>query len=201
MELSEKIKQLRTDKSWTQEELAGKIFVSRTAISKWESGRGYPSIDSLKALSAIFGVSLDQLLSNDELISVAENDSKIKSQKMQDLVFASLDSMVGLLFFLPFFGQAIGSRIQMVSLLDLSEMAMLLQISYIVLCTISLLFGLIEFIFVTNENEHWRKSKVIISLGLMLLITLGFILSRQPYAAVYILAMLVVKGIILIYQR
>lgn len=201
MELSEKIKQLRTDKNWTQEELAGKIFVSRTAISKWESGRGYPSIDSLKALSAIFGVSIDQLLSNDELISLAENDSKIKSQKMQDLVFAALDSMVGLLFFLPFFGQTIGSNIQMVSLLNLSEMTTLLQGSYIVLCTISLLFGLVEFVFVTNENERWRKDKVIISLGLMLLITLSFILSRQPYAAVYLLAMLVVKGIILIYQR
>lgn len=201
MELSEKIKQLRTDKNWTQEELAGKIFVSRTAISKWESGRGYPSIDSLKALSAIFGVSIDQLLSNDELISLAENDSKIKSQKMQDLVFAALDSMVGLLFFLPFFGQTIGSNIQMVSLLNLSEMTTLLQGSYIVLCTISLLFGLVEFVFVINENERWRKNKVIISLGLMLLITLSFILSRQPYAAVYLLAMLVVKGIILIYQR
>lgn len=201
MELSEKIKQLRTDKKWTQEELAGKIFVSRTAISKWESGRGYPSIDSLKALSAIFGVSIDQLLSNDELITLAENDSKIKSQKMQDLVFAALDSMVGLLFFLPFFGQTIGSNVQMVSLLNLSEMTTLLQGSYIVLCTISLLFGVIEFIFVTNENERWRKNKVIISLGLMLLITLSFILSRQPYAAVYLLAMLVVKGIILIYQR
>ena len=38
----------------TQEELAEALFVSRTAISKWESGRGYPSIDSLKEISTFF---------------------------------------------------------------------------------------------------------------------------------------------------
>ena len=48
MEFSEKLQKLRKDRSLTQEELAEALFVSRTAISKWESGRGYPSIDSLK---------------------------------------------------------------------------------------------------------------------------------------------------------
>ena len=51
MEFNEKLQQLRKQKGITQEELAVAIYVSRTAISKWESGRGYPSIDSLKALS------------------------------------------------------------------------------------------------------------------------------------------------------
>ena len=54
MELGEKLQQLRKTRGMTQEELAEALFVSRTAISKWESGRGYPSIDSLKAPSAFF---------------------------------------------------------------------------------------------------------------------------------------------------
>ena len=51
MEFNEKLQKLRKGKKLTQEELAQDLFVSRTAISKWESGRGYPSIDSLKEIS------------------------------------------------------------------------------------------------------------------------------------------------------
>ena len=51
MEFNEKLQELRKGKKLTQEELAQDLFVSRTAISKWESGRGYPSIDSLKEIS------------------------------------------------------------------------------------------------------------------------------------------------------
>ena len=67
MELSEKIQQLRKAKGLTQEELAEKLFVSRTAVSKWESGRGYPGIDSLKAIAAFFSVTVDELISGEEL--------------------------------------------------------------------------------------------------------------------------------------
>ena len=57
MEFNEKLQELRKAKSLTQEELAEALFVSRAAISKWESGRGYPSLDSLKEISKFFSVS------------------------------------------------------------------------------------------------------------------------------------------------
>jgi DNA-binding XRE family transcriptional regulator len=44
MELNEKLQELKKQKQLTQEELAESLYVSRTAISKWESGRGYPSM-------------------------------------------------------------------------------------------------------------------------------------------------------------
>ena len=59
MTFGKKIKKLRTDNGLTQDELAEKIYVTRTAISKWESGRGFPNIESLKAISKYFSVSLD----------------------------------------------------------------------------------------------------------------------------------------------
>ena len=76
MEFNEKLQELRKQKNLTQEELAGDLFVSRTAISKWESGRGYPGIDSLKEISRYFSVSIDELLSGEELLSVAENEKQ-----------------------------------------------------------------------------------------------------------------------------
>ena len=56
MEFGEKLCELRKSKGLTQEELAKDLYVSRTAISKWESGRGYPSIDSIKEISKYFSV-------------------------------------------------------------------------------------------------------------------------------------------------
>ena len=50
MEFNEKLQQLRTGKNLTQEQLAEQLYVSRTAISKWESGKGYPNIESLKCI-------------------------------------------------------------------------------------------------------------------------------------------------------
>lgn len=58
MEFCEKLQELRKKRGLTQEELAEQLCVSRTAISKWESGRGYPSIDSLKAIAKYFSVSI-----------------------------------------------------------------------------------------------------------------------------------------------
>lgn len=70
MEFHEKLQELRKQRGMTQEELAAALYVSRTAVSKWESGRGYPSIDSLKAVSGFFGVSLDQLLSSEAVLTL-----------------------------------------------------------------------------------------------------------------------------------
>lgn len=67
MTFGEKIKKLRKENEMTQEELAEKILVTRTAISKWETDKGYPSIDSLKLLSNLFHISIDELISDDDV--------------------------------------------------------------------------------------------------------------------------------------
>ena len=67
MTFGEKLKKLRNDNGLTQDELAEKIYVTRTAISKWETDKGYPSIDSLKQLSNLFHISIDELISNTDI--------------------------------------------------------------------------------------------------------------------------------------
>ena len=55
MEFNEKLQLLRKQNNMTQEQLAEKLYVSRTAVSKWESGKGYPNIESLKVYPGFFG--------------------------------------------------------------------------------------------------------------------------------------------------
>lgn len=76
MEFGDKLKKLRSDSGLSQEELAEKIFVTRTAVSKWETKKGYPSIDSLKLIADLFGVTLDELISDDDVESKKMIDDK-----------------------------------------------------------------------------------------------------------------------------
>lgn len=62
MTFGEKLKQLRKEKNYSQEELAEKLSVSRQAVTKWETDAGTPDIENIKAISALFGVSLDELI-------------------------------------------------------------------------------------------------------------------------------------------
>ena len=91
MEFHEKLQELRKSRGLTQEELAQDLYVSRTAISKWESGRGYPSIDSLKEISNYFSVTIDDLLSSEKLLSIAEKENKSNLRNMCDLIFGIID--------------------------------------------------------------------------------------------------------------
>ena len=74
--LSENLKTLRKNKGLTQEELAIRINVVRQTVSKWESGRGYPNIESLKEISKFFSVSIDELLSGEKLLFIAEKEKR-----------------------------------------------------------------------------------------------------------------------------
>ena len=89
MTFGEKLKKLRNERQLTQDELAEKIFVTRTAISKWETDKGYPSIDSLKQLSNLFEVSIDDLISDSDIENKQLLD-KAKSRKFYLCAIACL---------------------------------------------------------------------------------------------------------------
>jgi len=201
MEFNEKLQELRKHKSLTQEELAEALFVSRTAVSKWESGRGYPNIDSLKAIARFFGVTIDELLSGDELLTIAEKDTEQKENHIRDLVFGLLDISVSILFFLPLFGQKINGIIQEVSLLFLTEIASYLQISYFVVLIGIAVFGILTLALQKCQLLFWVRNKNRISLILNAVGVTLFIISTQPYAAILLFVFLVIKGFMLIKSR
>ena len=156
MEFNEKLQELRKQKGLTQEELARQIFVSRTAISKWESGRGYPNLDSLKALARFFCVTVDELLSGDEVLSIAEKDRQESRQVMQALVFGLLDVSVALLLFLPFFGQTANGMVQSVSLPALTGTAGWLKVTYLAVVIATSLLGLLILTLLHCRNGLWQ---------------------------------------------
>ena len=201
MEFNEKLQELRKQKGLTQEELAKMLYVSRTAISKWESGRGFPNIESLKAISKFFSVSLDELLSGEEILVIAEEDHKKKEANLYDIVFGLLNCGAALLLFLPFFGQKNGETMRGVSLFALTEIQMYLKILYFSAVICITLMGLLSLALQNCKTVAWVRSKTVISLLLDVFAMLLFVISQQPYAAVYIFVFLAVKTILLIKRR
>jgi len=198
MEFNEKLQELRKKKGLTQEELAEVLFVSRTAISKWESGRGYPNIDSLKVIANFFVVTIDELLSGDELLTIAEDDTKQKEKHFRDLVFGLLDCSIAMFFFLPFFGQTVEGILQEVSLLSLSEIAPYLRTAYFVVVIGIIVFGILTLALQNFRQAFWARNKSKVSLVLNTVGALLFIISSQPYAAAFLFIFLVIKVFILI---
>lgn len=201
MEFHEKLQELRKAKGLTQEELAQALFVSRTAISKWESGRGYPNIDSLKSIAKFFSVTVDALLSSGEMLSIAEADQQQKGKHLRETAFGVLDLSFVLLLFLPLFGQATGGGVYGVSLLSLTETANWLKFLYFDIVTSTAVWGVLTLALQGLQNARWEKLSGVASLVLGVVAVLLFTVSRQPYAAVFALVPLAVKVFILIRSK
>ncbi|WP_295085679.1 helix-turn-helix transcriptional regulator [Ruminococcus sp.] len=96
MELSSRIKKLRTEKGWSQEVLAQRAYVSRQTISNWETERSYPDVHSLLILSDLFGVSLDELIKGD-VDTMKEEITKNDGKEMKKLYnLAGIECLAGL---------------------------------------------------------------------------------------------------------
>ena len=201
MEFNKKLQELRKQKGLTQEELATSLYVSRTAISKWESGRGYPNIESLKAIAKFFCVTVDELLSTDEVLTIAEEDSKRKEKHFRDLMYGLLDICIALLLFLPFFAEDADGIIQSVSLIALDGVQTYLKIAYLAVVIGTTVMGVLTLTLQNCQASIWVKSKTAISLALGALLVLLFMISSQPYAAVFAFVLLVIKALMLIKRQ
>ena len=198
MELKDKLQELRKNMGFTQEELARALYVSRTAISKWESGRGYPSIDSLKEIAKFFNVTIDELLSGEQLLTLAEESNKQTKKHFGDLVFGLLDLSVALLLFLPFFAVRTGSEIISVSLTALYGVQPYLKIVFCVMVGLVAITGILTLALQRYSPLIWVKGKAIISIILGGILVVLFIISLQPYASIFAFVLLAIKALLLI---
>ncbi len=200
MEFNEKLQKLRKEQNLTQEELAEKLFVSRTAISKWESGRGYPSIDSLKVIAKYFHITIDELIGNEEIISLAEQDIKEHNKKHTALICGVLDCFVALLLFLPLFGNADSSGAS-VTVFSLTGVSGWLKIVFIVAIGLTVLNGFCGVVLGSFDKPIWNRRSVVTGLGLSILAVVLFIVTRQPYAGAFCFFVLIIKGILFLESK
>lgn len=83
MTLGEKIKEARKEAGLSQEQLAEKMCVSRSAIAKWETDKGMPDVNNLKVIAQLLNVSIDYLLDEDEKISFNEMKEAINLEEYE----------------------------------------------------------------------------------------------------------------------
>ena len=193
MEFNEKIQKLRVSHNLTQEELAEKLFVSRTAVSKWESGKGYPNIDTLKLVSKFFDVSIDYLICGNETAIYLENNIKNGKNKLTYLILSILDCLTLLLFFIPVFRNGNEIKFNSVPVYKLSECGVWLKILFILVICLNFLIGFSGLI-INNFDLKFTLS-ILVKIGIVVnfIGTALFVFSRQAYAGLFYLIMFAIK--------
>lgn len=197
MEFNEKLQELRKNKGLTQEELAEALYVSRTAISKWESGRGYPNIDSLKEISNYFSVSIDDLLSGDKLISIAQNENKSNIRNICSFLFGFIDLCSLMLVVFPLYPNTVDGYVYSVNLFAYSQSSIFSVIYWIMFISLTLL-GFIKVLMTKVRPDKNYKLLMEISIILNILIVVFLALRREAYAVTITILFLVIKGFIFI---
>ena len=192
MEFHEKLQELRKSKGLTQEELAEALFVSRTAVSKWESGRGYPSIDSLKEISRFFGVTIDELIRPREMMTAAEDDKKVLVGRYVSVICNALDLLTAVLLFLPVFGNGTDLPAS-VSLFSLTGVRPWLKGVFIAVIGLIILNGGCGLVLSRFDRPVWNKHRLVTGMALSVTGVGVFIGARQPYAGIVCFSILVIK--------
>lgn len=200
MEFHEKLQELRKSRGLTQEELAEALFVSRTAISKWESGRGHPSIDSLKEISSYFSVSIDDLLSGEQLIFIAEKENKSNLNSVCDLLLGFVDLFSLMLIFLPLYPKPVNGYIYSVNLFGYVDSNTFIIRIYWALFISLTITGIVKIMMVYFKFEKGQKAVTSISVGLSIIAVLFLAMAREPYAITVTFLLLLIKGILLYKQ-
>ena len=200
MEFNEKLVQLRKSRNMTQDELAEALYVSRAAVSKWESGRGLPSIDSLKDIAKFFSVSIDELLSGEKLLSLAEKENSSNTIKICDIIFGVADLLSFVLFVLPLYPSTIEGFVYSVSLLSYTETSKINIAVYWVLFALLILSGAVKLIFAKLKAEKCSKASGYVSLVVSMVTVLFLALTREAYALVVVFLLFVIKVTVFINQ-
>ena len=190
MEFNEKLQELRKARGLTQEELAEALFVSRTAISKWESGRGYPSIDSLKQIANYFSISIDELLSGERLITIAENENRTNLKNMGNMLFGVVDIFSFIMIILPLYPNKIDDYIYSVNLFNYTQTAVFNLVIMWSFYLALILIGISKILLTQLNIEKGQKVITNISLVLGILAVLYLAMTRDAYAITVVFVLL-----------
>ncbi len=160
MELKDRLKMLRAKANLTQEDLANHIFVSRTLVSKWESGDRYPSKENLTRLAVFFQISQDELIGEQK-----EKDTYIR-YNIISIAYSSICGVIilGLIVMMIF---AIIERVTMND--DWTRIGgLIISIVFV----LPLILGLVLFEAITLKKKSGYKTLELYSLFVLILVWL-----------------------------
>ena len=143
-------------------------------------------------------MTVDELLSSGEVLTIAEEDGKRKETHFRDLMYGLLDICIAMLLFLPFFADDADGIIQSVSLIALDGVQPYVKTTYLAVVISIIVMGVLTLALQNCQWVAWVKSKTTVSLALGAILVLLLMISSQPYAAVFAFALLVIKALILI---
>ncbi len=143
-------------------------------------------------------MSVDELLSGDALLTMAEAEGRQRASRIRGLVLGLLDCGMSLLLFLPLFGQRSGETVQAVSLFFLTAVQPYLKTAFLAAVILQVLLGILSLALQSGGSARWRTCQVRLSLGLNAAAAVLFVATQQSYASVFALALLLVKALLLI---
>lgn len=198
MDFGEKLKALRTERGLTQEQLAAKLYVSRTAVSKWETGGGSPNLDSLQVVARLFDVSVDDLLSTDDLIVLARDERRSTARSSGMLSFGLLDVLAVVFAFIPLYGVDDGSLVRMANLADYgASVDFGASFAVMAAAVVSLMFvGAVEILLAAAGSRRAARIVALVGFAVQALAVVLFASTMQPYATTLMFALLLAKVVV-----
>lgn len=198
MDFGEKLKALRTERGLTQEQLAARLYVSRTAVSKWETGGGSPNLDSLQAVARLFDVSVDDLLSTDDLIVLARDERRSTARSSGMLSFGLLDVLAVVFAFIPLYGVDDGSFVRMANLADYgASVDFGASFAVMAAAVVSLMFvGAVEIVLAAAGSRRAARIVALVGFAVQALAVVLFASTMQPYATTLMFALLLAKVVV-----
>ena len=198
MDFGEKLKALRTERGLTQEQLAARLYVSRTAVSKWETGGGSPNLDSLQAVARLFDVSVDDLLSADDLIVLARDERRSTARSSGMLSFGLLDVLAVVFAFIPLYGVDDGSFVRMANLADYgASVDFGASFAVMAAAVVSLMFvGAVEILLAAAGSRRAARIVALVGFAVPALAVVLFASTMQPYATTLMFALLLAKVVV-----
>ena len=192
MELSEKIQKLRKERGLTQEEFAELLFVSRTAVSKWETGRGIPSMDSLRMIAKFYNITLDELLSAQDILVAAKEENRENINRFAYLVDGvfNVSSVLGIV--LPLYKIKYESVFYSVPLYRYSGW---LAVFYWIFVLSAAVCGVLQ---IAVKQIKTKKRIGTIGIVINVIAVFLFVLSGQPYPAVMFFVLLLIKSAVIL---
>ena len=198
MDFGEKLKALRTERGLTQEQLAARLYVSRTAVSKWETGGGSPNLDSLHAVARLFDVSVDDLLSADDLIVLARDERRSTARSSGMLSFGLLDVLAVVFAFIPLYGVDDGSFVRMANLADYgASVDFGASFAVMAAAVVSLMFvGAVEILLAAAGSRRAARIVALVGFAVQALAVVLFASTMQPYATTLMFVLLLAKVVV-----